>query len=83
MLIDKGYYDYDYEAPKGNRTGGVTKAKSDEETAKMLSRFGVGTAANADARNVDEVDLKGMDADALQAYAIADAKAKAKTGIEN
>lgn len=78
MLIDKGYYDYDYEAPKGKRTGGVTKAKSDEETAKMLSRFGVGTAAAEEA-----VDLKGMDAEALQAYAIADAKAKAKNGIEN
>lgn len=69
MLIDKGYYDYDYEEPKRKRSSTPTKAKSDAETAKMLSRFGVGTAV----KSID-VDLKKMDMEQLQAYAMADVK---------
>ena len=69
MLIDKGYYDYDYEEPKRKKQSAPTKAKSDAETAKMLSRFGVGTAANAAA----ERDLRQMSMEQLQAYAMADA----------
>ena len=64
MLIDKGYYDYDYEEPKRKRSNAPRKAKSDAETASILSRFGVGTAAKADA-----VDLRKMDMEQLQAYA--------------
>lgn len=64
MLIDKGYYDYDYEEPKHKRNSAPRKAKSDAETASMLSRFGVGTAARSEA-----VDLRKMDMEQLQAYA--------------
>lgn len=67
MLIDKGYYDYDYEEPKRKRSSAPTKAKSDAETAKMLSRFGVGTAVKSAA-----VELKKMDMEQLQAYAMRD-----------
>ncbi len=64
MLIDKGYYDYDYEEPKRKRSSAPRKAKSDAETASMLSRFGVGTATRSEA-----VDLRKMDMEQLQAYA--------------
>lgn len=71
MLIDKGYYDYDFEEPKRKKHSAPTKAKSDAETAKMLSRFGVGTAA---AKNESAAtDLRSMDMEQLQAYAMADA----------
>ena len=76
MLIDKGYYDYDFEEPKHKKQSAPTKAKSDAETAKMLSRFGVGTAA---ARGAEmgvaqaATDLRKMDMEQLQAYAMADA----------
>lgn len=65
MLIDKGYYDYDYEEPKRKRSSAPRKAKSDAETASMLSRFGVGTAAKP-----ENVDLRQMDMEQLQAYAM-------------
>lgn len=46
MLIDKGYYDYDFERLKA-----VTKpitfedtAKSDNEVRDLLSRFGIGNS---------------------------------------
>lgn len=64
MLIDKGYYDYDYEEPKNKRNSAPRKAKSDAETKSMLSRFGVGTAAHS-----QSVDLRKMDMEQLQAYA--------------
>ena len=65
MLIDKGYYDYDYEEPKNKRSSAPRKAKSDAETASMLSRFGVGTAVKS-----ENVDLRQMDMEQLQAYAM-------------
>lgn len=71
MLIDKGYYDYDYEEPKHKRSSAPTKAKSDEETAKMLSRFGIGTA-----RKSEKVDLKKMDMEQLQAYAMREVRSE-------
>lgn len=73
MLIDKGYYDYDFEEPKHKKHSAPTKAKSDAETAKMLSRFGVGTAA--------ERDLRKLDMEQLQAYAIADGKINNKQHV--
>lgn len=71
MLIDKGYYDYDFEEPKHKKQSAPTKAKSDAETAKMLSRFGVGTAA-ATRDDSKERYLRKMDIEQLQAYAMAD-----------
>ena len=76
MLIDKGYYDYDFEEPKHKKQSALTKAKSDAETAKMLSRFGVGTAARSESATdagSAERDLRKMDMEQLQAYAMADA----------
>lgn len=72
MLIDKGYYDYDFEEPKHKKQSAPTKAKSDAETAKMLSRFGVGTAAAK--KESAATDLRKMDMEQLQAYAMREAE---------
>jgi len=45
MLIDKGYYDYDYEKPKEKPARAKSydeSVKSDEEMRDILSRFGWG-----------------------------------------
>jgi len=73
MLIDKGYYDYDYEEPKHKKNSALRKAKSDAETAKMLSRFGVGTAPQV------ATDLRKLDMEQLQAYAMREAAESAET----
>lgn len=78
MLIDKGYYDYDYEEPKHKKNSKPRKAKSEVETAKMLSRFGVGTAAKAEQSAA--TDLRKLDMEQLQAYAMRDAKEKVENG---
>lgn len=44
MLIDKGYYDYDYERIEKPVTY-EDSVKSDEETERMLSFFGIGPNA--------------------------------------
>lgn len=41
MLMDKGYYDYDYEAVKAPRTP-VLHEQSEERTQRMMDRFGFG-----------------------------------------
>lgn len=81
LLVDKGYYDYDYERPEGGTGVGCTKTKTktDKETEAMLARFGVGTskrkskaARGADlTRSVSASDLKNMDMERLQSYAMA------------
>lgn len=44
ILIDKGYYDYDYERTekKAVVTDWDSTVKSDEEVASLLSMFGIG-----------------------------------------
>lgn len=44
MLMDKGYYDYDFEAPKEiqKRKTYEESVKSDEELREILGRFGWG-----------------------------------------
>ena len=43
MLIDKGYYDYDFERVKSNKQVLYEDTvKSDEETRNLLARFGIG-----------------------------------------
>lgn len=44
MLIDKGYYDYDFETVEKPITYEDT-VRSDEETERMLSFFGIGQNA--------------------------------------
>lgn len=42
MLMDKGYYDYDYSAPEKKQSCPV-KPKSKEELNSMMARFGFKT----------------------------------------
>lgn len=44
MLMDKGYYDYDYERPSEKTKAVMTAAKSEAELAEQLSRMGFGKA---------------------------------------
>lgn len=41
MLLDKGYYDYDYEKPSERTEAALTAAKSDAELAEELKRIGL------------------------------------------
>ena len=61
MLIDKGYYDYDYQDPKAKSKD--VAPKSAEDTKKMLARFGVGVN-----------DKKTETAEDLQRLAMSDAE---------
>lgn len=60
MLIDKGYYDYDFEVVEKQITFEST-IKTDEEVAEMTSRFGFGKK---------QKKLSEMTAEELQAHAI-------------
>ena len=44
MLIDKGYYDYDFERAKANKAQLLWEdtVKNETETRKLLARFGIG-----------------------------------------
>ena len=42
MLMDKGYYDYDYTEPE-RKVKAVLREKSKEEIGSMLARFGFNT----------------------------------------
>lgn len=41
MLIDKGYYDYDYQKPSEETQAALTAAKSDDEMKDYLSKIGL------------------------------------------
>lgn len=79
VLIDKGYYDYDYEEPKGAKyekqkvvTIEETK-KSDEEVENILAAFGFG-------RKKEPMGVH--DAQALQELVIKDLKIKRGESLE-
>lgn len=58
MLIDKGYYDYDYEKPKEKPTQPKNygeSVRSDEEMRKILSRFGWGQSKKKQPLTPDEM----------------------------
>lgn len=59
MLIDKGYYDYDYQEPKAKVQD--VAPKNADETKKMLARFGVGVARKAVAESAEELQRLGME----------------------
>jgi hypothetical protein len=42
MLLDKGYYDYDYEKPSEKTEAALTAAKSDAELEARLRSMGFG-----------------------------------------
>lgn len=67
MLIDKGYYDYDFKAvaKKQKQLLYEDTVKSEKETRSLLARFGIG---------VGQKDPKDMDMEELQEYAMNDIK---------
>ena len=68
MLIDKGYYDYDFKAVPKKPTVILFEdtVKDEVQTKSMLARFGIGTAA--------QKNPKYMDMEELQEYAMNDIK---------
>ena len=67
MLIDKGYYDYDFKAVAKRQKQLLYEdtVKSEEETRNLLARFGIGTATK---------EPKDMNMEELQEYAMNDIK---------
>lgn len=66
MLIDKGYYDYDYEPLSADYKFIKQSAKTDDELIKKLSGLGFG------------VKKKPMSAEELQIVVMEDTKLKNK-----
>lgn len=69
MLIDKGYYDYDFKAvaKKQKQLLYEDTVKSEEETRNLLALFGIGTAMK---------EPKDMTMEELQEYAMNDINSK-------
>lgn len=69
MLIDKGYYDYDFKAvaKKQKQLLYEDTVKSEKETRSLLARFGIGVGAK---------EPKDMDMEELQEYAMNDINSK-------
>lgn len=67
MLLDKGYYDYDYERPSGRTEAALTAVKSDEEMEERLRGMGL---------NVRAKRKKAATAEELQADVIGGTDAK-------
>lgn len=68
MLIDKGYYDYDFKSTTDQPKQLLYEdtVKSEEETRSMLAIFGIGTASQKEPMD--------MDMEELQKYAMNDIK---------
>lgn len=67
MLIDKGYYDYDFKKvePKKKQVLFEDTVKDKDQVRSLLAKFGIGTAKK---------EPKDMDMEELQEYAINDIK---------
>ena len=62
MLIDKGYYDYDFERIKAITTPITYEdtRKSESEVSSMLSRFGIGGAKSKE-ESMEELQQLAME----------------------
>ena len=69
MLIDKGYYDYDYEQPK-EIFKVLNAVKNDDDLKSLLNHLGI------KGQKKSKPDLKDMTMEELQAYAMAEAEDK-------
>ena len=65
MLVDKGYYDYDFERVKATAKPILVEdtMKSEEETRRLLSRFGFGATKPSEEslEKLQEMAMKEMD----------------------
>lgn len=57
LLLDKGYFDYDYEKPERPEESATfdNTVKSDEEVENMLSLFGIGTRSKKKPETLEEI----------------------------
>lgn len=62
MLIDKGYYDYDFKAPKIAQAQLLYEntVKSEAETRSLLSKFGIGRNRELDMEELQEYAINDM-----------------------
>lgn len=88
MLIDKGYYDYDYEEPKESIKA-MKSVKNDDDLKALLNSMGIKSKKQAEAEAEAEaaksavVDLRKMDMEQLQAYAMRDIAENGKKAETN
>lgn len=68
MLLDKGYYDYDYEAVKETVRRNETQEQKEKRTQGMMDRFGFGKVRSV---------KKTLTPEELQAEVMAEGKEKA------
>ncbi len=73
MLIDKGYYDYDYEKPTPRTQAAMSAAKSDQELIDALSKMGFG-------RVDTPKQSKPLTPDEMQRIAMQEARKKKNKG---
>nr|DAN28962.1 MAG TPA: hypothetical protein [Caudoviricetes sp.] len=68
MLLDKGYYDYDYEAVKETARRNETQEQKEKRTQGMMDRFGFGRVKSV---------KKTLSPEELQAEVMAEEKKRA------
>ena len=68
MLLDKGYYDYDYQEPSERSKAAKSEAKSDAELAERLRKMGLTVRPKA--------KPQPMSAEELQAVVMAEERKK-------
>ena len=64
MLVDKGYYDYDFERKKEKVRQALYEdtVKSESEVRGLLARFGIGQAKSEESlEELQEMAMKEMD----------------------
>jgi hypothetical protein len=63
MLIDKGYYDYDFERAKSRNAQPLFEqtVKSEEETRNLLARFGIGKPKQETMEELQELGMKEIE----------------------
>lgn len=60
MLLDKGYYDYDYEKPSERTEAALTAAKSDDEIAAQLRGMGLNVRPKKKTLTPEELQAEVM-----------------------
>ena len=60
MLLDKGYYDYDYEKPSERTEAALTAAKSDDELEAKLRGMGLNVRPKKKTLTPEELQAEVM-----------------------
>lgn len=66
MMVDKGYYDYDYEAPSEKWRAYKSAAKSDEELTAVLLKMGLKPSKKkAEVKSAEQIQQEVMTSENL------------------